>query len=85
MKKIFTIIILIINYQISSSQEITGTWNGVLKVQGMKLRLVFKVTKSEKGYSSTMDSPDQGAKNIPVTNTTFENSKIKFEVTNAKI
>lgn len=85
MKKIFTIIILIINYQISSSQEITGTWNGVLKVQGMQLRLVFKVTKSENGYSSTMDSPDQGAKNIPVTNTTFENSKVKFEVTNAKI
>lgn len=85
MKKIFTIIILIINYQISSSQEITGTWNGVLKVQGMQLRLVFKVTKFENGYSSTMDSPDQGAKNIPVTNTTFENSKVKFEVTNAKI
>ena len=51
----------------------------------MQLRLVFKVTKSENGYSSTIDSPDQGAKNIPVTNTTFENSKIKFEVTNAKI
>jgi alpha/beta superfamily hydrolase len=85
MKKIFTIVILIINYQISSSQEITGTWNGILKVQGMQLRLVFKVTKSENGYSSTIDSPDQGAKNIPVTNTTFENSKIKFEVTNAKI
>jgi alpha/beta superfamily hydrolase len=85
MKKIFTIVILIINYQISSSQEITGTWNGILKVQGMQLRLVFKVTKSENGYSSTIDSPDQGAKDIPVTNTTFENSKIKFEVTNAKI
>ena len=32
-----------------------------------------------------MDSPYQGAMGIPVTNTTFENSKIKFEVNNAKI
>jgi len=66
-------------------QDITGQWNGVLKVQGMQLRLVFNVTKSDNGYYSTMDSPDQGAKDIPVTNTTFKNSKIKFEVTNAKI
>ena len=66
-------------------QDITGQWNGVLKVQGIQLSLIFNVTKSDNGYSSTMDSPDQGAIGIPVTNTTFENSKIKFEVTNAKI
>lgn len=66
-------------------QDVTGQWNGVLKVQGMQLRLVFNVTKSDNGYSSTMDSPYQGAMDIPVTNTTFENSKIKFEVNNAKI
>ena len=32
-----------------------------------------------------MDSPDQGAKDIPVTLTTFENPNIKFEITNAGI
>lgn len=68
-----------------SAQDITGQWNGVLKVQGMQLRVVFNVTKSDNKYISTMDSPDQGAKDIPVTNTTFENSKIKFEITKAKI
>jgi len=69
----------------SFGQDITGQWNGVLKVQGTQLRLVFHVTKTDIGYSSTMDSPDQGANGIPVTNTTFENSKIKFEVSNARI
>jgi hypothetical protein len=68
-----------------SAQGITGQWNGVLKVQGTQLRLVFNVTKTENGFSSTMDSPDQGAKGIPVTNTTFENSKIKLEVSAAGI
>ena len=83
-----TISILIITLLISitaTAQDIIGKWNGVLKVQGTQLRLVFNVTKSENGPTSTMDSPDQGANGIPVTKTTFENSKIKFEVANARI
>ena len=68
-----------------TAQDITGQWNGVLKVQGTQLRIVFNVTKTDKGFSSTMDSPDQGANGILVTNTTFENPKIKFEVANAQI
>ena len=66
-------------------QELTGQWNGVLKVQGTQLRLVFNISKTENGYSATMDSPDQGAKDIPVTTTSFENSKLKIEITNARI
>ena len=65
-----------------NAQQVTGQWNGLLEVQGMKLRLVFNVTKTDSGYTSTMDSPDQGAKNIPVTKTTFEDPKIKFEIKN---
>ena len=66
-------------------QEITGQWNGVLKVPGAQLRVVFNVSKSENGYSSTMDSPDQGAKGIPVTTTSFENSILKLQIPAAAI
>jgi len=69
----------------SFAQDITGQWNGLLKVQGIQLRVVFNVSKSADGYSSTMDSPDQGAKGIPVTKTSFENPNIHFEVANAGI
>ena len=69
----------------STAQEITGQWNGILKVPGAQLRVVLNITQTENGYTSTMDSPDQGAKDIPVTKTTFENPKIKFEVANARI
>ncbi|MEZ4892758.1 MAG: hypothetical protein R2778_07045 [Saprospiraceae bacterium] len=34
--------------------------------------VIFNVTKTDDGYTSTMDSPDQGAKGIPVTNTTLK-------------
>lgn len=68
-----------------SAQDITGQWNGALKVQGTQLRLVFNVTKTDNGISSTMDSPDQGAKGIPTTTTSFENSILKITIASAKI
>lgn len=64
----------------TKAQDISGTWNGVLKVQGTQLRLTFNVDKTESDFSATMDSPDQGAFGIPVTKTIFENNMIKFEV-----
>ena len=66
-------------------QDITGEWNGVLKVQSTQLRIVFHITKTEAGYSATMDSPDQGAKDIPMSKTTFENSVLTIEMAAAKI
>jgi pimeloyl-ACP methyl ester carboxylesterase len=66
-------------------QDITGQWNGVLKVQGTQLRVVFNISKTDNGYSSTMDSPDQGAYGIPVTTTSFDQSILKLAITNARI
>lgn len=85
MKTISIFILTLLTSFTVTAQDITGKWNGALKIQGTQLRLVFNVTKSDTGYSATMDSPDQQATDIPVTNTTFENSKIKFEITNAGI
>lgn len=85
MKTISILLFTFLTYFSATAQEITGQWNGVLKAPQTQLRLVFNVTKTNNGFSATMDSPDQGAKGIPVTNTTFENSKIKFEITNAQI
>jgi hypothetical protein len=67
------------------SQDITGQWNGALHIQGTSLRLVLNITKTAGGFSSTMDSPDQGAKGIPVTSTSFDNATLKIAVTNLQI
>ncbi len=84
--KIFSILLITLLISISlSAQDITGQWNGALKVQGTQLRLVFNITKTDNGVSSTMDSPDQGAKGIPTTTTSFENSILKITIANAKI
>ncbi|MCK9413634.1 MAG: alpha/beta hydrolase [Prolixibacteraceae bacterium] len=85
MKNIAVLLVLVISVLGSYGQEITGQWNGALKVQGMQLRIVFNITGNDKRYISTMDSPDQGAKGIPVTTTTFVDSKLKLEMPNLRI
>ncbi|MDG1332448.1 MAG: alpha/beta fold hydrolase [Crocinitomicaceae bacterium] len=82
MKKLLILIFLFITAQASQAQEITGQWNGVLKIQGSQLRLVFNITKDDEGYQATMDSPDQGAKGIPVSSTTFEDNTLTITVDN---
>jgi dienelactone hydrolase len=85
MKKLLLILLTVFTSLTIYSQDITGQWNGILKVQGTSLRIVINISKTENGFSATMDSPDQGAKGIPVTTTAFENSKLKLEVANARI
>lgn len=85
MKKTVVILFAILTSLSIYAQDISGKWNGILKVQGTQLRLVFNITQTDKVYSSTMDSPDQGAKGIPVTSTNFENSILKLEISSAGI
>ena len=82
MKKPTLILIAILTTLSIYGQDITGQWNGLLKVQGIQLRVVFNISKAGTGYSSTMDSPDQGAKGIPVTSTSFEKAVLKLSARN---
>ena len=52
-----------------SDKNILGTWLGTLKIQTMELRIVFHIQTDSTGVmKATLDSPDQGAKGIPVDN-----------------
>jgi pimeloyl-ACP methyl ester carboxylesterase len=57
-----------------------GIWEGVLKAGALDLRIVFKVKKDGDGFKATMDSPDQGAKDIPLTKATFADGKLTLEL-----
>jgi putative CocE/NonD family hydrolase len=72
-RKISAGILLILLFTISSfAQSVEGDWYGLLNAGGIKLRLVIHVTTTDGGYSSTWDSPDQGALAIPSTTTAFK-------------
>lgn len=75
--------ILLLLLTISSfayAQDITGTWHGTLSMQGRQMRLNVNVIKTTDGYSSTMDSPDEGVKGIPVHTTSFEENVFSFSI-----
>ncbi|WP_243346825.1 alpha/beta hydrolase family protein [Parabacteroides sp. FAFU027] len=85
MKKILAFAALFIALCNVSAKEVTGDWNGTLNINGMKLRVVFHILKTDKGYSATMDSPDQGAKGIPMTSATYDNKTLTLLYDAAKI
>jgi pimeloyl-ACP methyl ester carboxylesterase len=57
-----------------------GAWAGALDISGIQLHLVFHIASSAAGLTSTMDSPDQGAKGIPTTSTTLTGNKLTIAV-----
>jgi hypothetical protein len=85
MKKNLLIIIFMTSTVLIFGQDITGDWYGALKVQSMQLRLVFHITKTDSAYKATMDSPDQGAKDIPMSKASFENNLLTLELAAAYI
>ncbi len=48
----------------ASAQSIVGDWEGELNVQGTTLKVIFHVLENDGVYSSTLDSPNQGAFDI---------------------
>lgn len=80
MKRLAFILFIVMVANYLHAQDITGQWNGLLKVPGTQLRLVFHVNKTDSGYTSTMDSPDQSVRGIKVSLISFENDVLKIEV-----
>jgi pimeloyl-ACP methyl ester carboxylesterase len=87
MKKI-TLLFLILNlffcsfniqaqYQIDK-KTLAGSWLGKLNLGAVDLRVIFNISVSHDSLSATLDSPDQGAKNIPVGPVTLEGKDIRI-------
>lgn len=84
MKRIITLFILLTSLSLSA-QNIIGKWQGNLIVPGGKLRLVININQGLAGYTATMDSPDQGAKDLPVDKIDFTDNTLTFAITAANI
>src|SRR5690554_5008020 len=85
MKSIVSLVVAVFATTSLFSQEISGTWQGLLNVQGTNLEIVFHVEKQIDGYTALMDSPTQGAFDVPTTKTTFQNGKLEIVVSNLAI
>ncbi len=58
------------------AQDAAGSWKGNLAVQGTEMPLIFNVIETDGNYSSTMDSPSQGATDIPMDETSVSENEL---------
>lgn len=87
MKRIIFLLICFISISLNTmAQEKEETkfesfWEGKIKFGSVSLRLVLKTFINEDGSTGAfLDSPDQGANNIPVTSVSVADDSLKFEI-----
>jgi hypothetical protein len=68
-------------FDAATTNDVTGNWKGALDASSVKLRVVFKITKAASGeLTAKMDSPDQGARDIPVDAVSVKDKTLRLEV-----
>jgi hypothetical protein len=70
--------LLLISCNLFPQEPITGSWEGKLQIQNNSLRIRFHIEANGAAYSSRMDSPDQGAFDLPTTRTSFSEDKLEI-------
>jgi pimeloyl-ACP methyl ester carboxylesterase len=87
MKKISLMMLIALSAAVLCAQDapqangLAGTWLGTLQFPGGELRIVFRFAQNADGsWSALLDSPDQGAKDIPTSKVVLENDRLLVEV-----
>ncbi len=62
----------------SAQTDISGTWKGAIDIQGQQLAVIFKVKGEPENYSGTIDIPQQGAKDLTLTEITQNQDSVQF-------
>jgi hypothetical protein len=57
-------------------KTVTGSWLGKLSADGMELRVVFNLKIEQDSLICTLDSPDQGAADLPCGKVTLDKQKL---------
>lgn len=67
---------------IAQEKDLSGVWSGKLELPNtIKLTVVFNISMNSDGtFTSTLDSPDQGAKGIPTESTTVIGDSINISI-----
>ena len=84
MKRVKTIVVLLLAVFSLYGQDIVGTWEGVFAGGMGELRIAFHISAADNGYTSTMDSPDQDAFGIPVDTTSYKDKELTVKMAEIK-
>ena len=64
----------------SAEAQIEGYWKGEIDLGVQKLETAFDIKAAENGYAATFDVPAQGAYDIPVDETTFQDGHLELRM-----
>lgn len=74
------LLLCLLGYSAIAQKQFEGTWSGILKIQSMELGLVFNIKDNNGQLEATMDSPNQGAKGIPVKSVHTAQDSVYLEI-----
>jgi pimeloyl-ACP methyl ester carboxylesterase len=86
MRTLFFFLLVFSTPNLYAQTSPVGNWDAKLDVGSMVLQLVFHIQQEADGtLKATMDSPDQGAKGIPVTNAVLKGDSLLLALPQAGI
>ena len=77
MKKHIIFIFLVLA-TLQSNAQIEGYWTGQIKLGAQELEMAFDIKAIDNGFSATLDVPAQGAFDIPVDETVFQENRLNM-------
>ena len=83
MKRLTSLIFLfftLCSFAQPTQKELLGKWEGKLSVQGTTLTLIFHITYEANGLQSTLDVPEQGAKDVACEKTEYVGEHLKITI-----
>lgn len=72
------ILFLLLFAALQAQAQIEGYWKGEIDLGVQKLETAFDIKAVENGYAATFDVPAQGAYDIPVDETTFQDGHLQL-------
>ena len=72
------ILFLLLFAALQSQAQIEGYWKGQIDLGGQQLEMAFNIKAAENGYSATLDVPAQGAFDVPVDKTVFQDNHLQM-------
>ena len=84
MKRIITLLTtLLVSANCFAKNDPVGIWQGLLNA-GKQLRVVFIISEGNGKLSATMESPDQGVKDIPCSDVSVKGDSLHIELASLK-
>ena len=77
MIRLFSLLTLLVSIPSAAQPDIVGDWSGSIDVSEVQsgagsLTVIFHVSDGDEGYAATLDSPDQGAFGLPLSDVAFD-------------